>query len=112
MHRTRRNRFNCEACGGTGHVPDPTAKWWQFWRTQPCVDCRGTGTVANGDRPKPPPPPPKKPAVCYGAMRGEVPMIDGGGEMTLTCSECGRQQQVSVYRFLMGPRSIHCPFTK
>lgn len=35
----------CDGCGGhgSGRVRDPSAKWWQFWKTVPCVACGGDG---------------------------------------------------------------------
>ena len=70
--------FNwCMKCGfssgsvGTGRMPDPQRKWWQFWKTVPCDACGGDGFRKSPGwpdraemerlRPDPPPPPPPPP---------------------------------------------------
>lgn len=30
-------------CTGSGHIKDPGAPWWAFWRTIVCPDCGGDG---------------------------------------------------------------------
>jgi len=52
----------CPKCGGSrygpgsGRVPNPNRRWWQFWKTIMCPACGGTGYM------KPPGPPPKAPS--------------------------------------------------
>lgn len=87
----------CRTCGnnsgspGSGTVPDPSRKWWQFWKRIPCASCGGDGYAKPPGwpdrnemtrmRPAPPPPP------C--PPRRE-PTVSGRLSHITTHSECSR----------------------
>lgn len=33
----------CKKCGGSGRIPKPGRRWWQFWKTTKCFMCGGDG---------------------------------------------------------------------